>query len=297
MNNPKHTCLICKSDASKSFLVCTDNFVSGEQYNLHQCTNCGFIFTADAPSFEKMAPYYASEEYISHSDIQKGIVNRLYHKVRDIMLRKKLKTIQNETSGRVLLDIGCGTGYFPNFMKENGYQASGMELDADARKFAAENFGLDVSSPDELLTKEVNEQYDVITLWHVLEHLHDVNGYLNWIKKALKSDGVLLIALPNCNAYDAKLYGKYWAAYDVPRHLWHFIPKTFETYLSQFDFNLLKIKRLPFDAFYNCLLSARYAGKFLSLAHGLMIGCISNFFSFMNVIKASSVIYILKKPI
>ncbi len=297
MSNTEYTCLVCKSKSSELFLESTDHFVSGEQFEIRKCNSCGFVFTADAPGIEKMGPYYESEEYISHSDTQQGLVNKLYHRVRDIMLKRKLKLIKRGTTGKVLLDIGCGTGYFPHFMNQNGFDASGMELDDDARKFAAENFNLKIDSPDDLLHQDIQGKYDAITLWHVLEHLHDTEKYLNWIKKALKDDGVLIIALPNCSSYDAKAYGKYWAAYDVPRHLWHFVPETFKPYLSQFAFELKQIKRLPFDAFYNSLMSAKYAKKFSALVHGFIIGNLSNFLSVFNVKRTSSVIYILKKTI
>ena len=128
-----------------------------------------------------------------------------------------------------------------------------------------------------------------------MEHLHDTEKYLTWINKALKSDGALLIALPNCSSFDAKHFGAFWAAYDVPRHLWHFTPQTFEPYLKQFNFELKTIKRLPFDAYYNSLMSAKYRGDKLSLVSGFIIGFISNLKSFFAPGKTSSVIYILRK--
>lgn len=295
MSNTKYTCLVCKSNSTERFLECTDHFVSGEKFETRKCNSCGFVFTANPPEMSKMGTYYQSEEYISHSDTQEGLVNKLYHKVRDIMLKRKLKLVKKEAPGKVLLDIGCGTGYFPHFMKKNGFEAYGMELDADARKFAAENFNLKVDSPDDLLSQKIESKYDVITLWHVLEHLHDSEKYLNWIKNALKDDGALIIALPNCSSYDAKAYGKFWAAYDVPRHLWHFVPETFKPYLSQFGFKLKQVKRLPFDAFYNSLMSAKYAKKFSALIHGFIIGNISNLFGAFNAKRTSSVIYVLRK--
>jgi SAM-dependent methyltransferase len=211
------------------------------------------------------------------------------------MLDRKGKLIDREANGKVLLDIGCGTGYFPDFMRKRGYDVSGIELDNDTRELAIKNFDLEVYHPEDLLTKPVKNTYDVITLWHVLEHLHEADRYIRWINEALKENGVLIIALPNCDSYDAGRYGKYWAGYDVPRHLWHFKADTFEDYLSKFGFTLSKVKRLPFDAYYNSLMSAKYAGKFSPVVQGFFTGWISNLLSFFNSRKTSSVIYILKK--
>lgn len=288
-------CLVCGNTHFTPQLKCTDYFVSGEEFDIYRCDGCGFVFTQDIPSSEEIPPYYKSEEYISHSDTQKGIVNRLYHRVRNIMLGRKFKLIRKHSNGTKLLDVGCGTGYFPNYMQQKGYQAAGMELDADARKFALENFGLQVESPQKLLNQSIEKEYDVITLWHVLEHLHEADKYLEWINAALKDDGLLVIALPNCNSFDAKYFSSYWAAYDVPRHLWHFTPATLEKYLSKFGLKLQNLKAMPFDAFYNALLSAKYKGSKPALAAGFFFGFISNLQSLFNTEKSSSVIYILKK--
>lgn len=291
----RNSCIVCESKEIEPFLLCKDQFVSGEEFEITICKTCGFRYTECIPEPEKMAPYYQSEEYISHSDTQKGIVNRLYHKVRDIMLQRKAELIRSLTPGKNLLDIGCGTGYFPYYMKLKGYEVAGMELDADARDFAAENFDLEINSPEKQLNEKQTAHYDVITLWHVLEHLHDPKRYLDWIFDSIKKDGVLLVALPNCNSFDARSYKKYWAAYDVPRHLWHFEPSTFEKYITQFGFRLESIKRLPFDAYYNSMMSAKYAKKPLAFIHGIIIGFISNLKSFFSPKTTSSVIYVLRK--
>jgi 2-polyprenyl-3-methyl-5-hydroxy-6-metoxy-1,4-benzoquinol methylase len=297
MDTINKKCLVCGSSELTHFLECTDHFVSGEKFNIYQCNSCGFRFTADAPDAENIGKYYHSENYISHSDTQKGIVNKLYHAVRNIMLKRKCRMIQKSVAGKNILDIGCGTGYFPHYMQQKGFNASGMEIEPGARKFAADNFGLKVSSPDELLNEKLTGQFDVITLWHVLEHLYDLPRYLNWINNSLKNDGALFIALPNCNSYDAKKYGQFWAAYDVPRHLWHFNPTTFEKLISQYGFNLIKIKSLPFDAYYNSMMSAKYAGKRFSFINGIFTGHISNDLSSFDSKKGSSVIYICKKKV
>jgi hypothetical protein len=164
MDTPNKKCLVCGNTGPIHFLECTDHFVSGENFNIYQCNSCGFKFTADAPDPLNIGKYYQSENYISHSNTQKGIVNKLYHIVRNIMLKRKWRMIQKNVSGKNLLDIGCGTGYFPYFMKQKGYFATGMEIEPKARKFAFDNFKLVVNSPDELLNEKHTNQYDIITL-------------------------------------------------------------------------------------------------------------------------------------
>jgi 2-polyprenyl-3-methyl-5-hydroxy-6-metoxy-1,4-benzoquinol methylase len=288
-------CLICGSNNTKRIFTCTDHFVSGEHFDVAQCADCGFTFTNKPPKAPEIGRYYKSESYISHSDSRKGIINKAYHIVRNLMLRKKYKLISRLTKGRTLLDIGCGTGYFPHYMQTRGFQSYGMEIDENARNFAAEHFNLKVSSPEELLSQNLPSQYDVITLWHVMEHLEDTDRYLRWIFNSLKNDGVLIIALPNCSSYDASVYKENWAAYDVPRHLWHFTPDSISSLIKKYGFRLEKIKRLPFDAYYNSLMSARYAKKPLALVHGFLVGMLSNLVSFFNRKRCSSVIYVLKK--
>ncbi|MBN2484683.1 MAG: class I SAM-dependent methyltransferase [Bacteroidales bacterium] len=289
-------CLVCNSPDTSMFLECTDHFVSGEKFIVNRCKTCGFRFTANAPDEMSIAGYYHSENYISHSNTQKGIVNSLYHQVRKFMLGQKCKMIKHFTPGKKILDIGCGTGHFLNYMQHKGFQVSGVEIEPSARKFAMENFNLAVRSPRETLNEKHTGEFDVVTLWHVLEHIYDIKGYLEWIFDSLKPNGFLFVALPNFDSYDAQKYAKYWAAYDVPRHLWHFNPLTFEKLINQYEFQTIRVKPLVFDAYYNCMMSARYAGKKLSFLQGLFTGQISNFHSLFNPEKSSSVVYVVKKP-
>lgn len=295
MTKSSQACLICGSENSSVRYTATDHFVSNESFAVVECMVCGFNYTHNFPSADSIGPYYKSDDYISHSDTQKGLVNKAYHTVRKIMLSRKYRLIKRLTDGKKLLDIGCGTGYFPAYMKSKFYDVSGMEMDAGARNFAKAHFNVDVFDPPTMLNEKHSREFDIITLWHVLEHLHEPVDYINWIKDSLKDDGVLIIAIPNCNSFDAGIYGKYWAAYDVPRHLWHFTPDTFQAFISQFGLSLVSLRRMPFDAYYNALLSARYAKKAIPLLNGVFAGMISNFISIFNHKKSSSIIYIVKK--
>ncbi|MDP4278737.1 MAG: class I SAM-dependent methyltransferase [Bacteroidota bacterium] len=296
-SNTNKKCMVCGSTDISTFLDCTDHFITKETFRIDTCRSCGFRFTANAPAAEQIGAYYKSEAYISHSDTHKGLINKLYHIVRNIMLGKKLKLIRQLTDGRRLLDIGCGTGHFLNYMQKNGFTCEGIEIDQAAREFGIREFGLKVDSPDMIYKKDTASTYDVITLWHVMEHLYDAGAYLSWMHQVLKPDGVLIIALPNCASLDARYYGQYWAAYDVPRHLWHFKPAVFKQFVSQYGFKSVKVKGMPFDAYYNSMMSATYAGKKGAMLQGLYTGLRSTVHSHGKPELSSSVIYLLKKTL
>jgi len=133
-------------------------------------------------------------------------------------------------------------------------------------------------------------------MWHVLEHVHALKPYLNQCLKSLKQNGRLIIAVPNYTSFDAKYYKKYWAAYDLPRHLYHFSPTSMATLLSEIGFEIVTIKPMWYDSFYVSLLSEKYkkSGK-LGLMLAIIIGGISNFITLFDASKASSIIYEIKK--
>lgn len=288
-------CPLCNSEKIYKHRSVRDFSISGETFEIYICSECGFQFTQNHPAESEIGPYYQSEDYISHSDTSKGFINTVYHWVRSIMLNKKYKLISRETKGNKLLDIGCGTGYFPNFMKKKNYKVSGVEKEEEAREFAKNTFNIPVISPEDFLQADNTEQYDIITLWHVLEHIENWNEYLKAIHNKLDTKGILLIALPNHWSFDASFYKEYWAGYDVPRHLWHFNPETLAMLMKQHNFNVRKLKKLPFDSFYNALLSEKYRKNALALPSGFVIGFFAFLKSMFNIRKASSVIYICEK--
>jgi 2-polyprenyl-3-methyl-5-hydroxy-6-metoxy-1,4-benzoquinol methylase len=212
------------------------------------------------------------------------------------MLKKKGNLVSKFSTGNRLLDIGSGTGYFLKAAKERGYSVSGIEKDSKARNFAIDNFGLDVKGEDFLWNINSNS-FDVVTLWHVLEHMQNLNEVVDKLFKILSKDGTLILALPNHNSYDAGIYKEYWAAYDVPRHLWHFTPATVEKLLNKHQFKIIKQKTMPLDAFYISLLSEKYrgSGKLYQYFKAIIVGIIGFLLSLSNVNQSSSVIYIAKK--
>jgi len=290
-----NNCPVCGSSKIGTFLHGKDFFSSGEDFDIVQCESCGFKFTKDFPDEENISSYYDSPEYISHSDTRKGFVNYMYHWVRSLMLNKKMTLVNtHSTNKRILMDIGCGTGYFAGKMKQNGWEVLAIEKNPKAREFVKATWGIHVQ--DSVQLHEISEKkIDVITLWHVLEHIEQLNETMQQLHTILKDKGTLVIALPNSNSYDAKVYKKYWAAYDLPRHLWHFSPITFNHFAELHGFQILKTVRMPFDVFYIALISEKYNsrrfGKLFAIYHGF-IGWVK---SHSDAENTSSLIYILKK--
>ena len=210
------------------------------------------------------------------------------------MLSKKHQLIAGLQQGKTILDVGAGTGYFLNYMKQQGYETLGIEIDADARAHGQKEFGLDIRPPKDLKEGLIDKKFDTISLWHVLEHLYNPETYLQHFYNVLQDNGHLIIALPNADSYDANRYKSYWAAYDVPRHLWHFTPKTLEKLANDNGFKLEKMKDLPFDPFYNAMLSEKYKTGTLNLFSAFLTGFRSNRKASPTE-TYSSQIYILKK--
>ncbi len=289
-------CPVCGENSFSLFLTCTDHLVSDEKFTIKNCNSCGFKITENIEDEESIGSYYQSEEYISHSNTSKGMVNMVYHRVRNYMLGQKSKlveTVSGMQNGKIL-DIGTGTGFFLNEMRKNNWQVAGTEKSPGARKFAKTEFNLDVNETEDLFQFE-NNSFNVITLWHVLEHIHRLSENMEAIVRLLKDDGKLIIAVPNHESYDAKHYEEFWAAYDVPRHIWHFAPAQMKTFGERYGLKLDKIKIMPFDSFYVSLLSEKHKNSTLKLMGGLFHGMISWLQSLVSPKVCSSVIYVFSK--
>lgn len=290
------TCPLCGGTHLERTLTCVDHCATGEMFHLCRCADCGFLFTQDFPAEAEIGRYYETPDYISHSDTKKGIINRLYHWVRRYMLKRKATLVMRVThrkEGR-LLDIGTGTGYFADTMKRLGWQVEAVEKNASARTFAHTHFNLEVR-PETALKDYEPGSFDVITLWHVLEHLEHLNDTWETLHSLLTDKGMLLVAVPNCSSYDARKYGAYWAAYDVPRHLWHFTPATIQQFASKHGFIMSERHPMPFDAFYVSMLSERHMHSSFPFLRGVLAGTLAWFSSLVRKERSSSMIYVFRK--
>lgn len=289
-------CPACGSNNIHYQINATDHTVSKEAYQIWHCDDCTLRFTQDIPALNDIGRYYQSQDYISHSDTQKGLVNKLYHIVRNYTLGTKLSLIRKVTRKREgqILDIGAGTGAFLNTMQSAGWQVTGLEPDETARQVAKARYQAAMLTPDHLYTL-ANNKYDAITLWHVLEHVHDLQGYFQRFTALLKQDGRLIIAVPNYTSYDAAYYKSEWAAYDVPRHLYHFSPKSMEMLAAKHGFAVQCIKPMWFDSFYVSMLSEKYRNGAVLYVAAVLMGFMSNMVALFGKHRCSSQIYVLRK--
>lgn len=269
-------CIVCGSNQFSPFLTCKDYTVSQENFNIVSCNACGFKFTNPRPDDAVLGDYYKAEEYISHTNTKKGLVNKLYHLVRSRTLKKKLDLVKSYVPRGTILDYGCGTGMFLETCKNAGWETFGMEPDDEARKIASRsNLNL-FSDKGRINTYITDKQFDVITLWHVLEHVTDMEETLSFFKRRLTKNGILIIAVPNHVSFDAKHYKEHWAAFDVPRHLHHFEKKTIKQLVEASGFQLRETLPMKFDSYYVSLLSEKYKQGKTNMLKAFLIGLRSN---------------------
>ncbi|EJF09821.1 MULTISPECIES: bifunctional 2-polyprenyl-6-hydroxyphenol methylase/3-demethylubiquinol 3-O-methyltransferase UbiG [Pontibacter] len=286
-------CPICGKEDFKNFLVVTDNAVSKESFVIVECENCTFKFTNPRPDAASIDKYYESEEYISHSNIKTGIINRAYHVVRSITTKQKVELINRHTPAKgAILDYGCGTGVFLNACKNDGWEIRGVEPNTRAREEASGQTG-------EIIAKELSEiegeKFEVITLWHVLEHIHTLNETLSELINLLQEDGTLIIAVPNADSHDAQQYKADWAAYDVPRHLYHFTQPTMKRLLKKHKMKLEEVLPMKFDAYYVSMLSEKQKEGKTKVISSVVNGFKSNSYAEKNGNDYSSLIFVAKR--
>lgn len=277
-------------------LICKDYTVSGKQFELIYNSELEFYATTPKPSKKELLKYYNSEAYISHTDAKKSLFDKTYQFVKNYTIRKKIKLINSfKTEGKELLDIGCGTGDFIFNAKRKTWKVTGVEPNKKAKQlsiYKMNNKATIYSNIDDLVASK-KTTYNVITLWHVLEHVPDLNVYINKIQSLLKSNGYLVVAVPNYKSFDATYYKEFWAAYDVPRHLWHFSQKSIQLLFNTFNMEVVETLPMKFDSYYVSLLSEKNKTGKTNLFRALIIGWLSNWKAYKTK-EYSSLIYVLK---
>ena len=266
-----------------------DYSVSKEIFELHHNPEYDLLITFPKPSIEKLPSYYESEDYISHTDGKSTLFERMYHLIKNTALKNKVKLINAQSEKGTLLDIGAGTGDFLVVAKNEGWQTTGIEPSEKAKSIAI-NKGVNFS--DNLSELESNS-FDVITMWHVLEHVPNLEEYIIELKRLLKPTGTIVIAVPNFKSFDAQYYGKFWAAYDVPRHIWHCSKTAIEKLFSEKELRLVEVLPMKFDSFYVSLLSEKYKTSKMNFIRAFFVGLKSNR-SGKKTKEYSSHIYVIK---
>lgn len=291
-------CPICSGDSFSNYLNVDDYTVSKKEFTIQQCNKCYFLFTNPRPDIGSIGAYYQSEEYISHHDESKGLMSKVYTSVRNYTIGKKVELIGDlfPRQGK-LLDIGCGTGNFLQAVRQAGWTAFGTEPDLEARTIASKRAGLHIF--ETINAAALSEQkFDVISMWHVLEHVHLLNETVNWLVHHLNDHGKIIIAVPNPQSADALKYGRFWAAYDVPRHLYHFTRATMAQLAKKHQLKVDTIHPMWFDSFYVSMLSTKYKNKRISLPDSLLTGLMSNIKGHSGSsehLNTSSLIYVISK--
>lgn len=287
-------CPVCGSASLNFYMNVEDHSVSKETFQLQECGDCKLVFTNPRPDPHEIGKYYASAEYISHTNSKAGLMNRAYQIARNRAISGKIRLVASlgvqDTS---LLDYGCGTGEFLSAAKSKGWRCAGIEPDEGARQKAIKNHALNVHSPEKL--PEISSgQFSLITLWHVLEHVHSLKETVNQFRRIIRSDGALVVAVPNRNALDATRYGHFWAAYDVPRHLYHFSKKPILRLMQNAGFSCETIKPLFFDPFYISLLSNKYQYGSSGPLSAFISGIQTTIAGRRDIEKNSSLLYVFR---
>ena len=272
------------------FLTVKDYSVSQEVFNLYHDAKLDMLITSPQPSLENLGKYYESVDYISHTDSKRSLFEKAYHFVKSIALKNKLNLINSLQSNKgSILDIGAGTGDFLYVAKENGWHTIGVEPSEKAKAIAKKKGVSFVGETSEL----DNHSLDVISMWHVLEHVPNLENQIKELKRLLKPNGTLIIAVPNFKSFDAKHYGTFWAAYDVPIHFWHFSKTAIKMLFEKEEMKLVQVLPMKFDSFYVALLSEKYKTGKMNYIKAFFVGLQSNWEAKKNS-EYSSHIYILK---
>lgn len=291
-------CPLCKSGHFLNSKEIKDFAVSKETFIICNCTSCGLKFTNPRPKEEAIAPYYDFPDYLSHNDTAKNLTQFIYQRIKKYAVTQKIKQLNGlKPQKGKYLDYGCGTAELLSKANEVGWKVTGIEPNEKARNLANTKLGGKIYESINELPKDV--YFDIITLYHVLEHIHLLRKTLKYIVKHLKSDGYIILAVPNPESHDALKYGETWAGWDVPRHLYHFNHTAIEQFGQIFDLQLVQKLPMFFDSYYVSLLSEGYANSNQSMLNkywkAILAGTNSNKVAAKNTGNYSSNIFIFKK--
>ncbi|MBD3639044.1 MAG: class I SAM-dependent methyltransferase [Crocinitomicaceae bacterium] len=284
-------CPICESTNLENYLTSKDFTFSKEEFSVQKCGDCGFRFTNPIPREDEIGRYYGADNYMSHATQNtKGLMPFVYKRVRNMNLNRKLRLVRKYSKGKSLLDIGAGNGFFLNACRSEGYAVQGIEPDERARDVAKKDFDLELKTPESLPQLDSNA-VDVITMWHVLEHVYHLKRDIKEYLRILKDDGALILALPNIDSYDSNYYGEYWDGLDLPLHLYHFTPKDVSNLFNQFGYEVVEMRPMKFDAYWVSMNSEKFKGG--SLPKAFYVGLKSNLKADNG--KYSSQMYVIRK--
>ena len=287
-------CPLCTGNNLLKKLDCIDHSASKEKFTIVSCETCDFTFTNPRPDDDSLSEYYKSDTYISHTNNTKGMFNWIYHTVRKYAIRTKLNLLKRISRNKNHLDVGCGTGEFLNACQKAGYNTKGIEPSRLARNQAINNFNLSVNENTNLNQFQEN-QFDSISMWHVLEHVPEINKTIKEFNRILSKHGKVIIAVPNHKSWDTEHYKQFWAGWDVTIHLWHFSKLSIEKLFLKYNFKLIETKPMLFDSFYVSMLSEEYKNGKKKFIKGVVIGLISNIIGILNERGCSSIIYVFEK--
>lgn len=290
MNNK---CPWCGSEKAQINLWLKDEFLSKEDFHICECLNCGLSYTMPRPNKEKIGEYYKSEEYYSHQENKKGFIPRLYESVKKVNMKHKYNLATQGLNVGKMLDIGCGVGDFLHTAEAHGWKCTGVEPSEDAKAIAKTKTKADIINSEDM-ENIPDASFDLITMWHVLEHVDDLKWQIEQLHRLTKTKGRIVIAVPNYKSYDAQYYKELWAAYDVPRHLSHFNKNVLTKIFKSKNLELVRTDKLIWDAYYISYMSEQYKQHKFPLLKGTFRGCISNCKA-RHTKEWSSMVYIFEK--
>ena len=289
-------CPVCNSGINIKLFECKDYVATSDNFNIVECSNCSLQYTNPRPNESEIGKYYQSNKYISHSGSDKselGVTYKIYDIVRNFSIGTKLNLIKKYHKKGKLLDLGCGLGYFLNgVVKDQTFEGIGADVSNEAIHFIKKQFNI-IAINESSLNEFKNNSIDIITQWHVMEHVHRLEERMQDLKKMLSINGTMFIAVPISNSFDSKFYKQYWDGYDVPRHLYHFNIKSFKYLMEKYDFQVIEQKAMIFDGPYISMRSEYHQKKKFGFIRGGFIGIISIIHAFFTG-NYSSILFIIK---